>query len=348
MTDQDPPELHHRFRKLTEESTDVIAIVDESGEFSYLTPSAESILGYPPEELVGVNGFDNIHPHDVREVQEKFFDLLDQPGEERAAEYRWHHSDGSWRVLESKARNLLDDDVIEGFVVHTRDVTDRVQQRQRVEVLNRILRHDLRNDMNLLIGYIDQLLGLEPSPTLRDKLQLMEDVCRDLVDLSNEIRDMEQMLSDQSLNRTQIDIVDVIEDHGQQMARQYPEATIQTDLPDESIVYMNELIGSAIDNLIENGIEHNDQEDPVVEISAVESEDEDGFTRVEIADNGPGLPETERKVLEEGEETQLHHSSGLGLWLVNWILTESGGEVVFEENDPRGTIVTLLLPSPPE
>ena len=62
-----------------------------------------------------------------------------------------------------------------------------------------------------------------------------------------------------------------------------------------------------------------------------------------VADNGPGIPESERRVFTEGTETPLSHGSGLGLWLTEWIVTRSNGHLCFEENDPRGTVVRVRL-----
>lgn len=67
-------------------------------------------------------------------------------------------------------------------------------------------------------------------------------------------------------------------------------------------------------------------------------------SRVVIVDNGPGLPDSEREVLEAGEETPLTHGSGIGLWLVYWTVTYAGGEVTIEDRSPRGTRVTVTLP----
>ena len=64
-----------------------------------------------------------------------------------------------------------------------------------------------------------------------------------------------------------------------------------------------------------------------------------------VADDGPGIPSSERALISEEQEiTQLRHASGLGLWLVNWVVTQSGGWLSFEDNDPRGTVVTLHVP----
>lgn len=65
-----------------------------------------------------------------------------------------------------------------------------------------------------------------------------------------------------------------------------------------------------------------------------------------MADNGPGIPECELGVLERGYETPLEHTSGLGLWLVNLIVRESDGDLLYAENDPRGSKITIRLQRP--
>ena len=65
---------------------------------------------------------------------------------------------------------------------------------------------------------------------------------------------------------------------------------------------------------------------------------------VAVRDDGPGLPVAEQRILEGKEETPLEHGLGVGLWLVTWLVTSIGGEVDYEENDPRGSVVRLTFP----
>lgn len=98
----------------------------------------------------------------------------------------------------------------------------------------------------------------------------------------------------------------------------------------------------AIDELLTNAIEHADSSTPTVWVTVRDGE---AFARLDIADDGPGLPEMERQVLESGTETPLRHSSGLGLWLVRWIVKDLGGDVTARERDGGGTVISLRLPS---
>nr|WP_241768313.1 ATP-binding protein [Haloferax sp. ATB1] len=108
-------------------------------------------------------------------------------------------------------------------------------------------------------------------------------------------------------------------------------------------VSADDLIESAIKHLIDNALEHNDRVIPEVGVTVDRSATSPDYVEIRIADNGPGVPDAELSVLESGTETPLQHISGLGLWLVQWIIDRSNGQLRFAENDPRGTIAIVGL-----
>ncbi|MFB6254388.1 MAG: sensor histidine kinase [Halobacteriaceae archaeon] len=103
----------------------------------------------------------------------------------------------------------------------------------------------------------------------------------------------------------------------------------------------------AIREAIENAVEHTHQADPTIDVGVLKNDNQTDPDSVEItiADNGPGIPEQERIPLEQGNETSLQHSSGLGLWKIKWITNDNGGTVTITENEPNGTVVTFTLPA---
>ena len=112
-----------RFSKLLEHSADYIFIIDGDGRLTYVTPSVERVLGYDPEEIIGEDAFAFLHPEGVDRVRSNLTDVLGSPDTETTVELRARHEDGSWRWVEIRARNLLDDPSIEGIVGNVRDVT---------------------------------------------------------------------------------------------------------------------------------------------------------------------------------------------------------------------------------
>ncbi len=121
-----------RFRALVEEGTDLISIHGADGTFLYMSPSSERILGYSPEELVGRPAFDFVHPEDLAEVLRRYEDRVSLRAESASFEFRFRHKDGSWRVLESKGKNLLQDPAVRGLVVTSRDITSRKQAEEKI------------------------------------------------------------------------------------------------------------------------------------------------------------------------------------------------------------------------
>ena len=130
-------ELIHReryFRALTENSLDVVTILTRDGLFHYNSPSIKRTLGYEPEELVGRDAFQLVHPDDLPGVKGAFERALQDPQLRITIEFRCLRQDGSWCYLDAAGQNHLDDPKIGGVVVNSRDVTRRKQAEARLRV----------------------------------------------------------------------------------------------------------------------------------------------------------------------------------------------------------------------
>lgn len=134
-----------QFERLFTESRDVNVVLEPDGTYRYVTPSMKSEFGHDPEALVGENAFDYVHPDDYDRVLQTFVEMVENPEREPTAEYRFRREDGSWAVVESRGRNLLDDPDVEGIVVYNWDITERKErerevrrQRERLAALNNL------------------------------------------------------------------------------------------------------------------------------------------------------------------------------------------------------------------
>ena len=114
------------FRLLTENSLDIISILEPDGTIRYESPSVTRILGYKPEELVGHSAFEFVHPDDLADVAQAFTHLVQSPGM-APVQFRFLRKDGSWCPLEAVGTNLLNNPVIGGIVVNCRDDSARRQ-----------------------------------------------------------------------------------------------------------------------------------------------------------------------------------------------------------------------------
>jgi len=114
-----------RFGSLIRNALDIITILDADGTIRYESPAVERIFGYQPEELVGSNAFDLVHPDELPSTYAAFLEALADPTLTPIFEFRFRHKDGSWRWLEATGTNLLADPAVGGFVVNSHDVTGR-------------------------------------------------------------------------------------------------------------------------------------------------------------------------------------------------------------------------------
>ncbi|KTG09614.1 PAS domain-containing sensor histidine kinase, partial [Haloferax profundi] len=254
------------FRALIENSRDVITVVDESGVRKYTSPSMGDVLGYTPESLVGEHVEDIVHPEDREMVMSRLNEAIEGDGPVRA-EFRIRHDNGTWRRFETVGVNLLDDPAVGGIVLNSRDVTNRYRYEQRLRVLNRVLRHDLRNDMNVILGHADLLLDERIPAETKDHARTIKRKARSLVELGEQTRQIDTTLDRGSDGLTPVEIVDRIETQLDDIESDYPRAIIHRDLPGEQWVYADDLVESALKNLIDNALEHNDRILPEVSVT---------------------------------------------------------------------------------
>ncbi len=126
-------EAKARFQTFVEHSNDIITVLDEHGVVKYESPAIEEVLGYSQEELIGENIFELIHPEDRQYVVDRFTSVVNHPGTvTETLEFRLKDATGDWVWLEAIGSNQLDS-VIDGYVVNSRDITDRKQRIQALE-----------------------------------------------------------------------------------------------------------------------------------------------------------------------------------------------------------------------
>jgi diguanylate cyclase (GGDEF)-like protein/PAS domain S-box-containing protein len=143
-----------RFRSLVQSGTDVIVVLDADSVVRYLSPSSQRVTGYLPEEIVGSDGRDSVHPDDLPTLRAVIANLLARPSTHPTFEVRLRHRDGSWRTMEAVAANKLDDPAVTGLVINARDVTDR--KALEAQLLHQAFRDSLTGLANRAL-FLDRL-----------------------------------------------------------------------------------------------------------------------------------------------------------------------------------------------
>ncbi|MBN2026904.1 MAG: PAS domain-containing sensor histidine kinase [Actinobacteria bacterium] len=134
-----------------ENSHDILVIVRADGTVAYASPSLGRSTGYRIEELLGINGFDLIHPDDVENVSQEFFAGLQTPGRVINLDFRYRHADGSWHSMEAQGINLADNPVVSGMVLTARDISDRKVIEQALSQSERYMRTLIENITDVIL-----------------------------------------------------------------------------------------------------------------------------------------------------------------------------------------------------
>jgi len=234
-----------------------------------------------------------------------------------------------------------DDGTVTNYVGFQMDITERKIRERRLEVLNRVLSHNLRNKMNVIEGHVSLLESEYDDEEQPDSLTEIKSTAANLMGLADTIREIEQAFSETGSTEP-LALTERLEQLVSAFEDRFPEATFDLTYPadDPCRIDVPGFI-AAMDEAVENAVKHNDNTDPVVEIR-IQARSEARID-VEIEDNGPGIPDQELEVLSRGE-TSLKHADRLGLWFMYWVVSRVGGTFSVTESDPRGTILTLSIP----
>jgi len=251
-----------------------------------------------------------------------------------------------------------------GDTVVFSDVTERERRRQQLEVLNRVLRHNLRNDAGVVHGYGGLLAERLDDPELLRMADAVERRAGALAALGEKAGTVEALLSDGEASAVAVDelVAGAVADARKREA----DATVEVDIEQNAEAAAGwttrvraDALRAVVENTVENALVHHDGEGveradggPWVGVSlereavggdAPSGERPDRFV-LTVTDDGPGIPDHETAAVESGQETALEHGSGLGLWVVAWGAAAVGADVDYAEREPRGTRVRVSIP----
>jgi len=239
---------------------------------------------------------------------------------------------------------IVDDGEVTGAIGVGEDRTEASLREERLAVLTRVLRHNFRNDLNVVTGFTERAIESVDDPDLATELERVVDTAERLLRVGETSRRVERLLSDRPAP-TRLDLAEAVDEALISLPAELREgADIEVDVPEGVTVSAIGYLAEAITELVDNAIRHSEAERPRVEITAAELPSESWASLV-VADDGPGIPPAERSVLT-GEETPLEHASGLGLWYVNWIVSAGGGSFDIGSASAGGTRIEMDLRTP--
>ncbi len=338
-----------RADKLFENAQDAFFVVDvteDTFRIERVNPAYEELTGLSNSEIAGRTVLDIFGKEDGGAIRDRYnrcverlepieyVETLDVP-----------EPDTYWET--HIAPVVVDDEVVQ-LVGATRNVTEQLErenrlqrQRDELELLNEMVRHDIRNDLQVISSYAELLEGRVAEDN-RGYVRKVGENARTAVELTRTARDLAGTMLQSDEQLEPVPLRAGLQAQIDEVRTTYANAILKVEgaIPSVS-VRADDMLASVFRNVIKNAIEHNDKDVPEVTIAVQKTDD---TVKVVIADNGPGIPDNQKTaVFGRGEKGLDSDGTGIGLYLVDTLVDRYGGAVRIDDNEPEGTVITVVL-----
>ncbi|MGM0606629.1 MAG: sensor histidine kinase [Halobacteriota archaeon] len=215
-------------------------------------------------------------------------------------------------------------------------------QRDNLELLNQVVRHDIRNNLSVIKGHAE-ILEERTDEQCEESLSTLLRNAESAIALTNTARVLADVLLHPEGEAQTISLFRTLRQEVTDVREQYPQANLTVDgsVPETTVV-ADDMLSAVFRNLLQNAIKHNDKDVPEVSIAVREGDD---AVDVRISDNGPGVDDAEKDDIFDRENKGLESGgSGIGLYLVKTLVERYDGAVWVEDNDPEGAVFAVSLP----
>ncbi|ELZ75486.1 light and oxygen sensing histidine kinase [Haloferax larsenii JCM 13917] len=332
--------LQHRALEDTDVGITIAEAANPEFVITYANEAFEALTGYSRDDITGhpyrdffAEGTKSTEAGDISEVlatgDSSVFDLLVTRQDDTPLWCRTSISPVTDEFGE-----------VTHYVGFHENVTEEKRTVRLVELLNRVLRHNLRNSMNVILGNIELLNDPEMASVAIGRIR---ERGHDLVRLSERAQELKRY-AHRERDPQRLDPKELVARIVEQHEASNPQATITADVQSERDICAGSELSRALSELVANAISHHPTDSARVSISVADAGDQ---IRIEVVDDGEGVSPSETSFVQMGRETDLEHGSSMGLWLVNWIVTRYGGsfQIGPADEDNQGTRATILVPS---
>ena len=342
-----------RFRLITENMTDLVCLHNPEGVIIYISPSAQDILGYSPEELINTSPYSIIHPKDKKRTIQQVVSVLSSKQNFQNIEYRVRHKKGHYIWIDSGLRPKFKNGRIIEVQTVSRDVTARKKTERKLKEAKEAaeisamakenflanMSHEIRTPLNGILGMAGLLTKTNLDKTQQKYLQLIDYSARNLLVIINDILDLAKIESGKLvLEQIPFNIREIIQGVQQSLDYKAEEKDILLvvkclELPDLYVIGDPHRLTQVLLNLVSNAIKFTDQ--GIVVISAeVLAEAENNITiRFVVKDTGIGIPVEKHQSIFEGftqayaHTSRKHGGTGLGLTICKNLIEKQGGRI---------------------
>jgi light-regulated signal transduction histidine kinase (bacteriophytochrome) len=225
--------------------------------------------------------------------------------------------------------------ILAGLAWELHDTVERVTVRNAV--LNRVLRHNVRNDMTVVIARLGELEDTLDERHQRE-IASIERKVESFVSLTEKVHRIDTALQERCEERQAVDVVALLREGFAPIERTHPGTVVESDVPSTAWAYADDLLGAVLTDIVENAVTVGGSEDRLrfaVDRGPV-------WVTVRIVDHTDTIPRQELAVVDEGIETKLNHSTGVDVWLLDWLVRDYGGELDIETTAERSVVEISL------
>ncbi|RDZ47720.1 hybrid sensor histidine kinase/response regulator [Haloferax sp. Atlit-19N] len=345
------------YQELIDGMNDTVWVIDIDSHILAVNETAVELLGYSRDELLSMT----VHDIDAGLSDEEASALISQMPTDGTQVFETVHRAKNGREFPVEISSSLVTYRGETVVLSVaRDITTRKRyeaelreqnrlletQRDELEVLNQVVRHDVRNDLQLVTAYAELLAERvdDDDNEAREYVEIVRKRANHAVELTETARDMAEMMGGRGVENERVPLRPVLESELASLRDMAPDATVtvNSEIPAVAVL-ADDMLGSVFRNLLTNAVQHTDKDEPTVDISVSETERGDRVV-VRVADDGRGVSDERKEAIFAKDEKGLEsRGTGLGLYLVQSLVETYGGDVWVEDNDPCGSVFAVEL-----
>ncbi|MEX2632855.1 MAG: PAS domain S-box protein [Balneolales bacterium] len=322
-----------RFKALVQDGSDLIAILDESANYLYVSPTSLKVLGIPAEYFIGKNAFTFIHTDDIQRVSDNLNELP-MHNQTHIEPFRFADKDGNWRWIESTVTNMMEDPAVRGLVVNSRDVTDQISNQQRLiislkekETLLAEIHHRVKNNLAVVSGLMQLQAFDEENNEVKGRLYDCVVRIKTMANIHEQLYQSESFSQLKLADNIRVLVSDIIETFQLEIPLDITYQCESVELNIVQAIPFSLIINEIITNILKHAFLGRNA--GAIEITLLEHKKKNQIKLI-IKDNGVGLP----------DDFSIADSSSLGLNLI-YDLSDQLKAVNDFNSSEGGTIFTL-------
>lgn len=367
----DLQQSEEKYRRLVEESTEIIFSLTEAFLLHYVSPNVKQFLGYDSEEVTGRSIFDFLNPDDLGVFQEMLGESKDFLASNQYLEFRLRHKNGEYRVFNSNGKLIEDKSGIHRYYTGVARDISKLKETQRELLLAKekaeqasliksqflsVMSHEIRTPMNAVIGLAHFLMEEDPRPDQLENLKTLQFSAENLMALINDILDYNKIDSGKvELEQAPFDLRNVIHRivhshsfHANEKGLKV--MCVMDEAIPETLIGDSLRIGQIVNNLVTNAIKFTEKGFVRISISREYTLDKMTDIRFVFEDSGIGIPENKRKTIFEAftqassSTSRKYGGTGLGLAIVKRLVELFGGEIEVRSRKEGGSVFEFTIP----